>query len=88
MFRRDWPHFCAFDVLANEGQDLRGLSLLARKRRLRRIMPTIDSRLQYLDHVVERGCDLFRVACQHDLEGIVAKWARGTVSERWTRRRG
>lgn len=25
-----------------------------------------------------RGCDLFRVVCDRDLEGIVAKWDRGT----------
>ena len=32
----------------------------------------------YLDHLAERGRDLFRVACERDLEGIVAKWAHGT----------
>ena len=32
MFRRDWPYFCAFDVLALEGQDVRGWPLLERKR--------------------------------------------------------
>ena len=26
----------------------------------------------------ERGRDLFRVACERDLEGIVAKWGSGT----------
>jgi bifunctional non-homologous end joining protein LigD len=65
-------------VLSIEGEDLTGLPLLARKRRLLRIMPTIESRLLYLDQIVGRGCDLFRVACERDLEGIVAKWGRGT----------
>ena len=32
----------------------------------------------YLDHLAERGCDLFRVACERDLEGIVGKWTGGT----------
>ena len=32
----------------------------------------------YLDHIEHRGRDLFRAACEHDLEGIVAKWAHGT----------
>jgi ATP-dependent DNA ligase len=41
-------------------------------------MPFIESRLLYLDHIEQRGCDLFRVACGRDLEGIVAKWAHGT----------
>jgi hypothetical protein len=29
-------------------------------------------------HGERRGCDLFRVACERDFEGIVAKWSRGT----------
>ena len=49
-----------------------------RTRRLLRIMPTIETRLLYLDHLEQRGCDLFRVACERDLEGIVGKWTRGT----------
>ena len=77
MFRRDWPFFYAFDVLSIESRDVRGLSLLARKRLLRSVMPRVESRLRYLDAVKERGTDLYRVACERDLEGIVAKWARG-----------
>lgn len=30
------------------------------------------------DHVEGRGRDLFRVACERDLEGVVGKWAHGT----------
>ena len=41
-------------------------------------MPTIETRLLYLDDLEQRGCDLFRVACERDLEGIVGKWASGT----------
>jgi ATP-dependent DNA ligase len=40
-------------------------------------MPRAESRLRYVDHVRERGRDLYREACARDLEGIVAKWARG-----------
>ena len=40
-------------------------------------MPTVECRLLF-DHIERRGCDLFRVACGRDLEGIVAKSARGT----------
>jgi ATP-dependent DNA ligase len=68
----------AFDVLSIEGKDVRALPLLERKRRLRACQPRVESRLLYLDHIAERGCDLFRVACERDLEGIVGKWARGT----------
>ena len=78
LFRREWPHFYAFDVLSIDGEDQTGLPLLERKRRLLRIMPTIETRLLYLDHIALRGCDLFHAACERDLEGIVAKWAGGT----------
>jgi len=77
LFRRDWPYFFAFDLLSVDGEDLRMLPLVERKRRLRRIRPRIDSRLLYVDHVEARGVALFREACRRDLEGIVAKWRRG-----------
>jgi bifunctional non-homologous end joining protein LigD len=77
LFRREWPYFYAFDLLSVNGSDLRGLPLLERKRELLRIMPKIECRVLYLDHIAERGCDLFRVACERDLEGIVGKWTGG-----------
>ena len=30
------------------------------------------------ERLPDSGCDLFRVACKRDLEGIVAKWTHGT----------
>ena len=77
MSRRDWPYFYAFDVLSIDGEDLRARPLVERKRRLRAIMPRIDSRLLYVDDVRRRGTELFRAACARDLEGIVAKWRDG-----------
>jgi len=78
LFRRDWPYFYAFDVVSIEGKDLRRLPLLERKRQLARIMPRIDSRLLMLEHIAQRGCDLYRAASERDLEGIVGKWCDGT----------
>jgi bifunctional non-homologous end joining protein LigD len=80
LFRREWLFFIAFDLFALEREDLRALPLLERKRRLRRIMPRVESRLQFMDHIEERGIDLFRVACDRDLEGIVGKWKGGSYS--------
>ena len=71
--------FYAFDLLMLNGRDLRGLPLTERKRRLAAIMPVLECRVRFLDSIAGRGCDLFRAACEHDLEGIVAKWAHGTV---------
>jgi bifunctional non-homologous end joining protein LigD len=78
LFRREWPYFAAFDLLWLDGEDLRSLPLMTRKRRLKSIMPKVQSRVLYVDHVFGRGRALFRAACRHDLEGIVAKWKHGT----------
>jgi ATP-dependent DNA ligase len=48
----------------------RGTPLLERKRRLRRLVPCRASRLLYVDHVGRRGCDLFQVICERDMEGV------------------
>jgi bifunctional non-homologous end joining protein LigD len=77
MFRRDWPYFYAFDVLSIDGEDLRDRPLIERKRRLRTILPRIDSRLLYVDDLPQRGIALFNAACRRDLEGIVGKWRDG-----------
>jgi bifunctional non-homologous end joining protein LigD len=76
IFRRGDARVYAFDLLWLNGEDLRGLSLVDRKEALRKIVPARSSRLLYVDHVDGRGEDLFRLACERDLEGIVA-WKRG-----------
>ena len=48
-----------------------------RKRWLKAVMPRIDTRLRYVDHVRGRERALFAAACTADTEGIVAKWSRG-----------
>jgi bifunctional non-homologous end joining protein LigD len=88
LFRRAEPHFYAFDILWDEhawsdddqerrrfrnGEDLRYLPLIDRKQRLRAVVPRDSERLLYCDHVQQHGEGLFRLACEHDLEGIVAK---------------
>jgi bifunctional non-homologous end joining protein LigD len=60
-----------------DGEDLQDWPLVERKRRLRRLIPSVPTRLLYVDHVQARGRDFFQVACAHDLEGIVAKLASG-----------
>jgi ATP-dependent DNA ligase len=46
---------------------------------LQKIMPSKLSRLLYVEHVVGRGEDLFKLVCAGDLEGVVAKWKRGGI---------
>ena len=69
---RTKPAFGACDVLSIDGEDLRALPL-QRKRRLARIMSRVESRLLLLDAIPARGERLFELACERDLEGIVAK---------------
>jgi bifunctional non-homologous end joining protein LigD len=73
LFRRGTPRFCAFDLLYLNGKDLRQLTLVERKRALRRIMPNASPFLVYVDHVEGEGERLFQLACEPDLEGIVTK---------------
>ena len=75
MRRRPPFHFYAFDLLALDGEDLRARPLVERKALLKRL---VRPPMLFVDHVKARGVDLFRTACEHDLEGVVAKLAKGT----------
>lgn len=55
LFRREWPYFYAFDILSLERRDLTRRPLLERKRMLADVLPTIDCRVLYLDHIEQRG---------------------------------
>jgi bifunctional non-homologous end joining protein LigD len=88
LFRRAEPYFYAFDLLWDEhawsddelerrgfrnGEDIRYLPLIDRKLRLRAVVPKNTERLLFCDHIEQDGEGLFRLACENDLEGIVAK---------------
>jgi bifunctional non-homologous end joining protein LigD len=64
--------YYAFDLLYADGYDLRGVSLEQRKEELRRILSPSE-RVRFSDHQVEEGIELFEVAKQQGLEGIIAK---------------
>jgi bifunctional non-homologous end joining protein LigD len=63
-----------FDVLAIDGRDLRGLSLLERKARLPELIDGA-ARVHYVEHLEAHGEALFATVCELDFEGIVAKQA-------------
>ena len=83
MRRRGQPVFYVFDPLWLEGEDLRLRPLVERKRILRSIVPRQPSVLLYADHVERYGIDFFRLACERDLEGIVAKRKVGAYGDSW-----
>ena len=64
--------YFAFDLLFCDGYDLRAAPLLERKQLLQRFLHTSE-RIRYSDHQMEKGKELFELAKQNELEGIVAK---------------
>jgi bifunctional non-homologous end joining protein LigD len=68
MYRRGEPYFYAFDILQLNGKDLRSMPLIRRKQHLRRAISNTISPLLYVDHIDQRGTDLFELACREDLE--------------------
>jgi bifunctional non-homologous end joining protein LigD len=61
-----------FDLLYCDGFDLRSSPLEKRKQLLQRLLRPSD-KIRYSDHVVEKGTELFEIAKERRLEGIIAK---------------
>ena len=80
--RRGEPVFYAFDCLSLDGHDLRPLPLIQRKKKLERVVKG-HARILYARHVESDGAAFFRLVCQQDLEGVVAKLKHGAYGEGW-----
>lgn len=65
--------YFAFDLLELDGQDLTGLPLIERKKKLRAIVPPTSEHLRYSDHIQGNGEKLLNSFCQAGLEGVVSK---------------
>jgi len=61
-----------FDLLYCNGYDLRAAPLLERKQLLQRLLHS-SQRFRFSDHQLEHGKELFELAKENGLEGIVAK---------------
>jgi bifunctional non-homologous end joining protein LigD len=66
--------YCAFDLMFQEGDDLRGLSLIERKKRLKAILPK-HKLIAFSQHRATFGKKFFHEADRNGLEGIMAKRA-------------
>ena len=66
--------YCAFDLMFCDGKDLRGLTLLERKKRLKEILPR-HKLVAFSHHRKEKGKTFFKEAERQGLEGIMAKRA-------------
>ncbi len=69
--------YCAFDIMFLNGQDLRGLTLLERKKRLKEILPR-QKLIAFSRHRKTSGTKFFEEAERKGLEGIMAKRAEST----------
>jgi bifunctional non-homologous end joining protein LigD len=76
---RESACFVAFDLLWLDGEDLRALPLVDRKRRLKRLPSRRSNHLIAGALSIEsEGRKLFDAVEEHDLEVIVAKRPRGS----------
>jgi bifunctional non-homologous end joining protein LigD len=75
-----------FDLLHIDGEDVRALPLLTRKRMLRNIFQFSDP-LRYTTHRVMDGEAAYRAACKRGDEGVIAKLSdapyEGSRSKNW-----
>lgn len=81
------PFYLVFDILWLNGSDLRSLVLYDRRRLLERILPKRSAVISQAASVVGSGRELFAIACEHDLVGVVAKRLKDPYqpSVRWLR---
>jgi bifunctional non-homologous end joining protein LigD len=78
-----------FDLLWDNGRDLTGKSVVHRRKRLQEIITPVDG-IQVGGYVENRGIDLFRLAKEKGLEGIIAKrkastYQAGRRSQDWAK---
>lgn len=65
--------FVAFDLLYLDGHDLRNTELTARRHMLEGLMIAGEPAIRYSEDFEGDPDDFLRAACQHGLEGIIAK---------------
>ena len=64
----------AFDLIEHDGDDLRDLPLIERKRRLSKLIGKAKRRaIQFVEHLTGDGPTVFEHVCRMGLEGIVSK---------------
>ncbi len=86
--RSDRLVFYAFDLLHLDGFELRGCSLLDRKRVLYELIGERVGPIRVVEHLEGDGRDIYRNACKLKLEGVVSKLATGKYESgrsRWVK---
>src|SRR5690348_11655588 len=79
--------FYAFDLLVDQGEDIKRLPNIVRKDRLASLLAGVNRPIIYGDHVIGKGEALFKEVCRQKGEGIVAKKAscpyKGVRTRNW-----
>lgn len=79
--------YIVFDLLALDGQDMRGQTLVERKKKLENLLKDAPKNLYYSRHIKGQGKESFAAACEAGMEGIVGKKPdsvySGTRNEDW-----
>lgn len=74
------PTYIVFDLLALDGADLRGQSLIERKTTLEALTKDAPKNLYYSRYIRGNGGESFATACQAGMEGIIGKRADSAYS--------
>ena len=77
--------FYAFDLLVDQGKDIRKLPNIERKERLAALLEGVPPPILYGDHIIGRGEEMFDAVCKRGGEGIISKKAGATYSGTRTR---
>ncbi|MDP9812580.1 bifunctional non-homologous end joining protein LigD [Rhizobium tibeticum] len=64
----------AFDLLYFDGHDIRHMELTARRYFLRSLLQHVEGAIRLSDEIDGDGREIFAAACEHGLEGIIAKY--------------
>ena len=72
--------YYVFDILYCDGHDLRQVPLLERKSFLAQVLKP-DALVRYSDHQLEKGKELYEVAVERHLEGILGKQIHSAYPE-------
>ena len=76
--------YYAFDLLELDGEDLAGLPLIERKRKLAALLNDAPDVILYSDHIMGDGREILGQTCRMGLEGIVSKRADKSYISRRT----
>ena len=82
LYRRGRAVFFAFDLVWLDGEDLRQMPLIERKKKLKKLIDRSEcSEILYAQHIERSGKLLFEEVVERNLEGMVAKRRMGVYAE-------